>query len=170
MFMRPTDRERLRRVRRATPGNGVLAVLWVIAANGAGLSASGGVQASLAEQFSCSPAMVGPNDTLTLSWGVPHPAELAVVRPDRDVFFIAQRRLSNSPASSKAKGISAEAFAGLASMSIVPSAFQAQRWRVGAPDHEPVFTAPGKYTFILGNSLESDDGSGAQRCEVTLKP
>lgn len=170
MFMRPTDRELLRPVRRATPAIGVLAVSWVIAANGPGLSASGDVQASPAKQFSCSPAMLGPNDTLTLSWGVPHPAELAVVRPDRDVFFIAQRRLSNSPASSKAKSISAEAFAGLASMSIVPSAFQAQRWRVGAPDHEPVFTAPGKYTFMLGNSLESDDGSGAQRCEVTLKP
>ena len=118
-----------------------------------------------AQEFKCSPADVSRRGTLTLEWRMPHPVEMAVIRPDKEFFFIAQRRLS----SSQSKSMPAEVFAGIQSMQIIPALFQAQRWRAGAPDLESVFAMPGRYRFLVGNNLESERDASTLSCEINLK-
>lgn len=113
----------------------------------------------------CTPAQVKMGGKLTLTFTVPHPQELAVVRPDGTYFFIAQRRLGGAKQSS---GMPSHLFAGMSNLVIVPSAFRAQRWSQNAPESEPVFGSPGRYKFLLSNELESEFTDMTATCFVTV--
>lgn len=112
----------------------------------------------------CSPSRLSRSGVLTLRFASPHAAELAVVRPDRNFFFIAQRRL---PGSQMATGMPSEVFAGVVELKIQPGAFTATKWHVNAKEPEPVFTTPGKYRFVLADRIESEDPE-AQHCDVLI--
>lgn len=133
-----------------------------------GLLGNSGVllAAGTGERMGCALTNNGPGKglSITLTFKVPHPAELAVVRPDKEFFFIAQRHLGGQPT----RTISSELFAGVESIKINTRSFQAQPWRADAKGYERVFTTPGKYVFVMANELESDDADSQQRCEVTL--
>lgn len=128
----------------------------------------------------CQPAVASRDGVLILEFGFPHPAELSIVRPDKEVFFIAQRRLNapqtggrgavtpSTDAQPRLSSMPPELFASIIRMEVSVQDFQAQRWRVGAPPIEPVFTAPGRYQILMGDALESDT-EVVVRCPFTIK-
>jgi hypothetical protein len=93
-----------------------------------------------------------------------HPGELAIVRPDGEYFFVAQRVLG----STRVNAIPSEIFRGILALQLLPKTFVAHRWRAGAPDFELVFSMAGKYKVILGEPLESNIASKTEDCEVIL--
>ncbi len=115
-------------------------------------------------QLKCSPKTFTRDDLLNIEIGVSHPGELAIVRPDGEYFFIAQRVLGNSTI----KAIPSDIFRNIVALQISPKTFVAHRWRTGAPDYELVFNGIGTYKVILGEPLESDIESNTQVCEFTL--
>jgi hypothetical protein len=115
-------------------------------------------------KFTCVPSKLRRGDTLTLTFGVPHSAELSIVRPDKAYFPIANRRTPGFAA----MGMPIEFFAGISVLVIVPGAFRAQEARQNAPASEPVFTVPGKYKFLLADLLETEDYGQVASCEVTI--
>lgn len=133
---------------------------------GATLDAGSGepVSSQIQGGLQCSPDKLSRNDVLVLKFGARHESELAVVRPDKEYFFVAQRRLARG---ARADGIPSEMFSGISELHIVPDTFRARRWRSGVIDSERLFDRPGKYVFLLGENLESEH-EGVQSCEVTL--
>jgi len=121
-------------------------------------------ESATAHQLSCTPKTFTRVESLNIEVGVSHPGELAIVRPDGEYFFIAQRVLGNSTV----KAIPSDIFSNIVALKISPQTFVAHRWRTGAPDYELVFNELGTYKVILGEPLESDIEGTAQACEVTL--
>lgn len=144
---------------------GILAFALMAGNDSVAVEASAAGPATRRGKLECSPSKLARHDVLTLKFGMPHAAELAVIRPDRAYFFIAQRRLVGGPVAS---GMPSELFAGLAETKIVPAQFSARMWHVKATMPEPVFTAPGTYKFVMADRLESEDTEIQQVCEVTL--
>ena len=127
----------------------------------------------------CQPAVASRDGVLILEFGFPHPAELAIVRPDKESFSIAERRLPpdtrgrgavtpSTDAHPRLSSMPPELFASIIRMEVSVQDFQARRSRVGAPPMEPVFTAPGRYQILLGDALESDT-EVVVRCPFTIK-
>lgn len=119
---------------------------------------------AIPHQLTCNPKALTLGDPLNIEMGVSHPGELAIVRPDGEYFFIAQRALGNSAV----KAIPSDIFRNIVALRISPKTFVAHRWRTGAPDYELVFNGAGTYKVILGEPLESDIESNTQVCEVTV--
>lgn len=119
---------------------------------------------AMTHQLRCSPKVFTRDDLLSIEMGISHPGELAIVRPDGEYFFIAQRVLGNSPI----KAIPSDLFRNIVALQISPKTFVAHRWRTGAPNYELVFNEAGTYKVILGEPLESDTESSTQVCEVTV--
>ena len=124
-----------------------------------------GATTTLSHEFKCTPQVLAPGEPFNIELGVSHPGELAIVRPDGEYFFIAQRVLGNSIV----KAIPSEIFRNILALRIIPSTFVAHKWRAGAPDYELVFNMAGKYKVILGESLESNIAGETQVCEVTFR-
>ena len=96
--------------------------------------------------------------------GSPHAGELAVVRPDKEFFFIAYKiPYESSPLRTVLPN---ETFKTIVAILISPKTFKAHHWRVGKNEYELVFDQPGEYTFLLGEALESDAGGDVQVCRV----
>lgn len=124
------------------------------------LGLAGYVQATERDVFTCNPKTVTADHFLTITPGMPHAGELAIVNPKGEFFFIAQRDLAGS--------IPSNVFKGIATLQIHVGTFMAHRWRAGAPDYEVVFSEPGTYKLLLGDALESDAGTH-QTCEIVFK-
>ena len=118
----------------------------------------------VAEKLTCSPEALTDDVVLNIDMKVPHAGELAIVRPDSEYFFVAQRVQGQTPL----RAIPSDIFRNILTLRISPKTFVAHRWRKGAPDYELVFTQPGTYKIILGEPLESDVGIGKQVCEISF--
>ena len=132
------------------------------------LGTSAGVRYSslpaVAEKLTCSPEALTDDVVLNIDMKVPHAGELAIVRPDGEYFFVAQRVQGQTPV----RAIPSDIFRNILTLRISPKTFVAHRWRKDAPDYELVFTQPGTYKIILGEPLESDVGIVKQVCEISL--
>lgn len=113
----------------------------------------------------CEPRSIVPGQSLRIDMPSPHAGELAVVAPDGDYFFIAQRDME----SSEALVIPSELFRGISVLAVSVDSFVARRWRAGAAASELVFDKPGTYKVVLGEPVESDAGGNVQVCEVIFK-
>lgn len=113
----------------------------------------------------CGPRSIAPGQSLRIDMPSRHAGELAIVAPDGDYFFVAQRDVESSNASA----IPSNLFEGISSLTISVDSFVAHRWRAGAVAYEPVFDKPGTYKVILGEPIESDATGNLQVCEVTFR-
>jgi len=95
---------------------------------------------------------------------VPHPDELAIVRPDGEFFLIAERSWVHSTG----KAIPGDIFRNIVAFKISPKTFVAHRERVGTPDYELVFSKVGIYKVLLVDPLFADIEIKTRICEVTL--
>lgn len=121
-------------------------------------------ESAKAHQLSCSPKAFTRDESLTIEMGISHPGELAIIRPDGEYFFIAQRVFGNLTV----KAIPSEIFRNIVALKISPKTFVAHRWRTGTADYELIFNSVGTYKIILGEPLESDIEGTVKSCEVTL--
>ena len=117
------------------------------------------------ERFVCSPSQLTFNDVLTINFGSRRGSELLVMNPDKDPFFIAQRRL---PGASRSDGMPSEMLLGIVEMQISLKTFSARKWHTDATNVELVFRKPGRYQILFGDELESDVIGATQSCELTV--
>jgi len=106
-------------------------------------------ESATTHQLKCSPKTFTRGDLLNIEMGVPHPDELAIVRPDGEFFFIAERVLGNWPV----RAIPSDIFRGIVALRISPKTLMAHRFRKGTPDYEMVFNKVGTYKVILGGGV-----------------
>jgi hypothetical protein len=132
------------------------------------LEAAAGVErasiAAVPSKLRCSPKVLNDTDVLNIDMDVRHAGELAIVRPDGEYFFVAQRFEGKATV----RAIPSDIFRGIRTLRISPKTFVAHRWREGAPDYELVFTQSGTYKIILGEPLETDVGIGQEVCEISF--
>ena len=96
--------------------------------------------------------------------GPSHAGELGVKRPDREYFFISYKKPDRR--SQLRTVLPNETFKTIVAIHISPKTFKAHHWRKGVTEYELVFTLPGEYTFLLGETLESDAEYNVQICKV----
>jgi hypothetical protein len=121
-----------------------------------GLSASAQAQSAAGREISCSPSVVRPGDTLTITTRNPLP-QLSVRVPDKKIgsLFLVNdfdpAALMHSRDFMQQKG------------AVLPVAMAAMK------SGEKVFTRPGVYVFSASTNLETDDGTPQYMCRVTYK-
>ena len=108
---------------------------------------------SNANVLSCSPSVLGPNDTLVLRLGPKHGSELAIRRlHDRTSYFL----VVSGPPAEMTQLMTTEAFSRAKEVKI-PARYEATPW---ASDSKkaPIFSKSGKYVVQVSNNLESHGG------------
>ncbi|KAB8196221.1 hypothetical protein FKV24_004550 [Lysobacter maris] len=114
--------------------------------------------------FRCSPAVVGPDDTLVLSKHSRALRELAVRGPDGGApYFLVVGQL---PAEMKPL-MSSDQLGEASEVRIRVAELIGLRWSTDSLP-EPVFTNPGIHEFWISTNLESEDG--AHVCQVRYEP
>jgi hypothetical protein len=104
----------------------------------------------------CSPTLLRPGDTLTLSMSLPHPAELAVRHPDGTPFFLVYEPGSSVPSGWRPL-YSKEAFRKMGEVTLKVDRVMGTPWVGGRDSNEPIFTVAGVYVFTLTEVLETED-------------
>jgi hypothetical protein len=112
----------------------------------------------------CTPRVLNARNTLVLSMSMPHPAELAVTRPDGTPFFIVYEPDSH-PRTDSAPLYTKEAFRRLREVKLRVADAMGTPWVAGRETNERIFTAPGVYEFMLTEILETED-LPIYRCRV----
>jgi hypothetical protein len=114
--------------------------------------------------FRCSPAVVGPNDTVVLSKHSRALRELAVLRPGATTpHFV----VVDLPPQEMTPLMSPDELGVSKEIRIPVAELTGLEWSVNAAP-EPIFTVPGTYQFWLSPNLESEDG--AYVCRVEYQP
>lgn len=120
------------------------------------VSASAIAQSNAGREISCSPSVVRPGDTLTVTTRNPLP-ELGVAVPDKNVGYLFlindydPAALMHSREFIRQKSV------------VLPIATAAMK------NGTKVFTKPGVYKFAASTNLETDDGTPHYVCRVTYK-
>lgn len=110
--------------------------------------------------FRCSPAVVGPDDTLVLLKRSTALRELAVRRPnDKVPHFLV---VGGAPEQMRPL-MTPDQLGAISEVHIRAAELTGLKWEANASP-EPVFTIPGTYEFWLSTNLESEDG--AYVCQV----
>lgn len=112
--------------------------------------------AALAEpSLRCSPSVLRNSDTLTLSFSMPHPSELAVVGPDGTYFFLIFEP-DNSSTLRKPLYLKT-VFREMRYLKLKVSEARGSPWVAGREASELLFTKSGTYEFRLTETLETED-------------
>ena len=108
---------------------------------------------SNSDVLSCSPRVLRPNDTLTLSLGPRHGSELAINRMrDKVSFFL----VVGGPPDNMTPLMTTDEFSHAKEVKISARA-EALPW-VSGSKKAPIFTKSGTYRIQVSNNLESEDG------------
>lgn len=113
--------------------------------------------------LACSPAKLGPSDTLVLTLGQKHGRELAITRHADNIWFFLVVGL---PPPDMKSLMSPDEFAQARRVTF-KTTDTAYAW-VNDRGNERVFTVPGKYTVHTSDVLESE--LGGYKCTVTYAP
>lgn len=106
-----------------------------------------------AKVLSCSPSVLGPNETLVLRLGPKHGSELAIRRlQDETSYFLV---IGSPPAEIKPL-MTPEAFSRAKEIKI-PADYEAVPWASDSKK-SPIFSKPGKYVVQVSDNLESHGG------------
>lgn len=115
--------------------------------------------------LSCSPKTLKSGDTLILRFRMPHPKELAILAPDRRVWYFLVYQPSEStpmPIIDKAR------FAGMHELRLPVSTARGVPWVAGKNSSEIIFQQAGKYEVVLTDILETE-GLPSFRCTVRFE-
>jgi hypothetical protein len=127
---------------------------------------AGVAPAPMAGTLRCSPARLGPADTLTLAMRVPHGRELSVQNPAGDFFMLV---LANPDAADGPMLMPAAAFRTLAEVRLPVASLRARPFVFGRDSTELVFARPGPYQVHVAEVLNTDDGTPVSTCTVQLR-
>ena len=104
------------------------------------------------KEFSCSPAIIGSDDTITLTKLSPNLRELAVRRPGDDILHFLV--VANPPIKMKSL-MTPHQLSHSNKVKIQVKHLSGLAWKSDA-SQEPIFTIDGKYEFYLSSILESE--------------
>lgn len=121
--------------------------------------------AEKAEEFKCSAAKIRGNDTLTIDLPKNHGADLAIVDPNQNYWFIAFSQ--PNPKSDLKPIISEKEFQTTTKISKKVSEFKGVLWdRNKGFEAKNIFVKPGKYTVLLAPTLETEDPLIEGKCTL----
>jgi hypothetical protein len=132
------------------------------------LTVAAPAQTKQAPVLTCSPTTLNQNSTLSLRFGLPHPAELAIEAPDGTFYFVAYDRNAGTPAG-QSPLVDKASFRKMAELKLEVSKAEASPLVYGRNSNERIFRLPGKYKIVLADNIQSDDDSNVFRCQITLK-
>lgn len=149
-----------------TPRGDTISAVAVVAASSTSVNTYEKASQPL-PSLTCSPKVLGPNDTLTLEMKTPHGDYLTANQPDGSLFYIVYPKLGDP--SRKYSLVPSETFKSVPVLRL-PSNFRAIPWKYGRDTTERFFNRPGRYLFWVGENLEGDLNPRAVSCEVVFRP
>jgi hypothetical protein len=122
-----------------------------------------GAEGALATNLGCAPKVLRPGDTLTIRLPLPHGGELGVWNPKGEFQFIAYRKdTDNAPL----PPIDFDNFRKQTEVQLVIATAKGVPVRDGFEQPELLFSAPGRYHFLVSDNLETENPPGLLKCSV----
>lgn len=117
--------------------------------------------------MTCSPKMLRSASNLSIELPKEKGATFAAVLPDGNFRFISFEQPNSSAPSQPI--VSSDEFAAMARFETPVRELQGVLWTRGGT-LGPVFTAPGRYSFVVAETLETEDPLIDGYCEVDYRP
>lgn len=144
----------------------VLAAAMILGACRPGGPPAAGGPAPMPGTLRCSPARLGPADTLTLAMSVPHGRELSIEGPTGDFFMLV---LAEPQAADGPMLMPADTFRLLPVLRLPVGSLRGRPFVAGRDSVERVFASPGAYRLRMAEVLNTDDGTPTALCTVRLR-
>jgi hypothetical protein len=119
--------------------------------------------------LSCSPRIVGPDDTLDLQMSLPHGRSLHVGGPDQTPYIVVFHGEGSADRGARRSLVAPDSFARLTRLRLPVRATTAGVWVAGRDTNEALFRAPGVYRVRVGDDMETD-GPRYAECLVEFRP
>jgi hypothetical protein len=120
------------------------------------------------DYLTCSPAVVGADDTLLLRMTRPHGASLHIASPDKTPFIVVFHGAGDRDRGARTSLLMPQAFEQLTELRLPVGTLTAGAWVFGRDTNELVFRVPGTYRVRVGNDMETD-GPDYAECLVTYR-
>jgi hypothetical protein len=124
-----------------------------------------GSPAAGAPGIECSPSVVHPGDTLIIRMTLPHGGQLGAWNPKGEFQFIAYRADTDLPP----PPIAFEVFRNQSEVRLTTTAAKGVPVRDGFEKPELLFSAPGRYHFLVSDNLETENPPGLLKCTVRYR-
>jgi hypothetical protein len=119
--------------------------------------------------LTCTPSVVGANDTLRLAMTLPHGTTFHVATPDGTPFIVVFHGEGDRDRGQRKSLVSPDSFARLTRVDLPVGTLKAGAWVFGRDTNERVFVQPGFYRLRVGSDMETD-GPRYAECVVRLRP